>query len=91
MHKWIKLLRLGKRELIFLLLFTCNFVVSLPFWYLVWAALFCCGTRWTFYLLFGKVNYDKTAVHRENLIKTSTHNKAVFDGPAGPSINIAKV
>ena len=35
MHMLIKLLRLGKRELIFVLLFTYNFVVSIPLgtWY----------------------------------------------------------
>ena len=41
--------RLGKRELIFLLLFTCNYVFFvwrsfLFLWCLGWAALFYCGT-----------------------------------------------
>ena len=62
----------GEERAIFLLLFTYNFVVSLPLgtWY---------GLRYFVVALAGpsfnflKVNYDKTAVHSENVIKTLTH------------------
>ena len=49
--------RLGKRMLICLLSFTCNYVYSVLFglvssssWYLRWAALFYCGNHWTFHI-----------------------------------------
>ena len=50
-----KLPRLGKRELVFLLLLTCYFVVSVRRrFHLVLGldALFYCGTPWTFHSLF---------------------------------------
>ena len=47
----------------------CVFCFS---WYLVWAALICCGNWLALLLIIWKVNYDTTAVHRDNLIKTSS-------------------
>ena len=47
---------LGKRELICLLLFTCNYVVSVgevssSSGCLGWATLFYCGTPWAFHII----------------------------------------
>ena len=61
----------GEERAIFLLLFTYNFVVSLPLgtWfglrYLLWHSL-------DLLLIIWNVNYNKTTVHMENLIKTLT-------------------
>ena len=48
--------RLGKRELIYLLLFTCNYVVSVrevisSSGCLGWATLFYCGSSWAFHIV----------------------------------------
>ena len=48
--------RLGKRELICLLFFACNYVVSvwrgfLFLWVLGWATLFYCGTPCAFHII----------------------------------------
>ena len=48
--------RLGKRELVCLLLFTCNYVdsvgeISSSSGCLVWATLFYCGIPWAFYII----------------------------------------
>ena len=51
--------RLGKRELICLLLFTCNYVVSVgevssSSGCLGWTTLFYCGTPWDFHIIILK-------------------------------------
>ena len=50
-----KLLRMGRRKLIYLLLFTCKYVVSVgevssSSGRLEWATLFYCGTPWAFHI-----------------------------------------
>ena len=61
----------GEERAIFLLLFNLQFCGFSLSWTLVWAAVFCCGNSLDLLSIIWKVNYDKTIVHRENLIKTS--------------------